>query len=396
MFNVHARLMPQHVMELYAVIRDVVVGDGPSPSTPEIVSLEATPIHYAQPHDSANEDDSESDSTYVAGSGSSSDTVSEDEYVPETPSGGPDNLLNTGDAEDYNTDGGVKFRVRHNVRNRETVLIAVKNYSIRWNAEYIILESDRLKYHCRCKQFTNGCPWSVRVALRHNLNYCYIEVRRFSGSHTCLIPTMFQDHAQLDRGLICRVVLPIIKTDPSVSILVLQSDVHQSYHFSLHIKRCGWQSRKWLPRFMATGKSRRKGYMRSYKLCRSPSQVRFTNVLLFLITTETWLTESRISLIKFFRYFFPYIEAFKHCKPFVSMDGTHLYGKYRGILLITAAQGNNNILPVAFSLVESETTKSWSFFLSNLRQHVTPHLGILSILDRSQASHAALNTPHSG
>ncbi|XP_025692887.1 uncharacterized protein [Arachis hypogaea] len=49
----------------------------------------------------------------------------------------------------------------------------------------------------------------------------------------------------------------------------------------------------------------------------------------------------------------PCIEAFQHCKPLVSVDGTHLYGKYGGTLLITIAQdGNSNIIPVAFVLVE--------------------------------------------
>ncbi|RYR33058.1 hypothetical protein Ahy_A10g047608 [Arachis hypogaea] len=74
--------------------------------------------------------------------------------------------------------------------------MAVKNYNIRWNVKYRVLE----------------------------------EVRRFDGAHTCLVPTMSQDHAQ-NSDLICKVVLPMIKTDLSVSILVLQSAVHQSYHF---------------------------------------------------------------------------------------------------------------------------------------------------------------------
>ncbi|RYR29626.1 hypothetical protein Ahy_B01g054064 [Arachis hypogaea] len=224
MFNVHARLMPQHVMELYAVICDVVIGSGPSPSTPEVVPLKAALIHYAQPHGSADEDNSKGDSTYVAGPRSSSDTASEDKFVPETPSGGigrfllppplaiprlsdgpshyqtlnldamqADNLLNPGNEEDYNTDGVVEFQVGHRFRNREAVLMAVKNYSVRRNARYR-------------------------------------EVRRFGGLHTCLAPTMSQDHAQLNSGF-CKVVLLMIKTDPSVSIPVLQSVVHQSYHF---------------------------------------------------------------------------------------------------------------------------------------------------------------------
>ncbi|XP_072076601.1 uncharacterized protein [Arachis hypogaea] len=53
------------------------------------------------------------------------------------------------------------------------------------------------------------------------------------------------------------------------------------------------------------------------------------------------------------------IEAFKHCKPFISVDGMHLYGEYGGVLLITVAQdGNSNILHVAFAIVESESTDS--------------------------------------
>ncbi|RYR06936.1 hypothetical protein Ahy_B05g074254 [Arachis hypogaea] len=87
MFDVHARLMPQHVMELYSVVRDAVVGDWSSPLGPEVVPLEAIPINYAQPYDSADDSDSKGDSTYVAGSESSSDTVSDDEFVLETPSG---------------------------------------------------------------------------------------------------------------------------------------------------------------------------------------------------------------------------------------------------------------------------------------------------------------------
>ncbi|RYR26954.1 hypothetical protein Ahy_B02g061282 [Arachis hypogaea] len=64
-------------------------------------------------------------------------------------------------------------------------------------------------------------------------------------------------------------------------------------------------------------------------------------------------------------------KAFKHCKTFVFVDGTHLYGKYGSVLLIAVAQdSNSNILPVVFAIIESEMTKSWSFFLTNLRSQV--------------------------
>ncbi|MED6178293.1 hypothetical protein PIB30_106180 [Stylosanthes scabra] len=77
--------------------------------------------------------------------------------------------MRAGIADNYNTDGGVEFRVGHRLRNRDVVHMAVKNYNIRRNAEYRVVESDRIKYHCRCKHAADGCPWSIQVALRQTL-----------------------------------------------------------------------------------------------------------------------------------------------------------------------------------------------------------------------------------
>ncbi|XP_025646896.1 uncharacterized protein [Arachis hypogaea] len=107
--------------------------------------------------------------------------------------------------------------------------------------------------------------------------------------------------------------------------------------------------------------------------------------------------ESTVYFHRLFWTFPPCIEAFRHCKPLVSIDGTHLYGKYGGTLLMAIAQdGNSNILPIAFALVEGENAESWSFFLSNLRSHVTPQEGILVISDRHNGIKSALEAPETG
>ncbi|KAH1214276.1 hypothetical protein GmHk_14G042043 [Glycine max] len=50
------------------------------------------------------------------------------------------------------------------------------------------------------------------------------------------------------------------------------------------------------------------------------------------------------------------IDAFGFCKPIVQIDGTWLYDRYKGTLLIAVAQdGVNNIFPLAFAIVEGET-----------------------------------------
>ncbi|RYR25930.1 hypothetical protein Ahy_B02g059974 [Arachis hypogaea] len=55
------------------------------------------------------------------------------------------------------------------------------------------------------------------------------EVRRVGGADTCLVPTMSQDHRQLDSSLICKVILSLIRSKPSVIIPVLQG-AEESYN----------------------------------------------------------------------------------------------------------------------------------------------------------------------
>jgi len=76
-------------------------------------------------------------------------------------------------------------------------------------------------------------------------------------------------------------------------------------------------------------------------------------------------------------------ETFKYCKPVIQVDGTFLYGKYRGTLLMETTQdGNGHVLPLAFAVVEGETLTAWSWFLAHLCEHVTDKDGICLISDR--------------
>jgi hypothetical protein len=49
------------------------------------------------------------------------------------------------------------------------------------------------------------------------------------------------------------------------------------------------------------------------------------------------------------------VEAFKHCRPLVLVDGTFLTGKYRGVLMIAVGvDPDNQLVPLAFALAEGE------------------------------------------
>ncbi|XP_015972113.1 uncharacterized protein LOC107495479 [Arachis duranensis] len=129
------------------------------------------------------------------------------------------------------------------------------------------------------------------------------------------------------------------RADAAITIKVLQEAIKSTYGSGLVIGRCERQSRRQSHRFTGIGKSRDK------------------------------VDESTEYFYRLFWTFPPCIEAFKHCKPLISIDSMHLYGKYGGTLLLAIAQDeNSNILPE----------------------------GILVISDRHNGIKAALEVPYSG
>ncbi|XP_071694740.1 uncharacterized protein [Rutidosis leptorrhynchoides] len=90
-----------------------------------------------------------------------------------------------------------------------------------------------------------------------------------------------------------------------------------------------------------------------------------------------------------FKYVFwafgPAIRAYSQCIPIICIDGTHLKGAYNGkVLTAVGKNANNQILPVAFAIVDNESNKSWTWFLGLLQLHVVGNRKLCVISDRHQ------------
>ncbi|KAL0327508.1 UNVERIFIED_CONTAM: hypothetical protein Sangu_1828800 [Sesamum angustifolium] len=69
--------------------------------------------------------------------------------------------------------------------------------------------------------------------------------------------------------------------------------------------------------------------------------------------------------------FKPFIDGFQFCRNIISVDGIHLYTNYKYKLLIAAAMdGNQQVLPLAFAVIDEETYPSWKWFLQQLSRHI--------------------------
>ncbi|XP_077217846.1 uncharacterized protein LOC143852349 [Tasmannia lanceolata] len=90
---------------------------------------------------------------------------------------------------------------------------------------------------------------------------------------------------------------------------------------------------------------------------------------------------------RLFWAFSPSIRSFQRTlRSIVLVDGTHLRGKYLGILLIAVGvDGNNGLVPLAFGVVETENEDSWCWFLYLVKRHVLPEgIGVLTLCSDRQ------------
>ncbi|RYR13037.1 hypothetical protein Ahy_B04g070246 isoform C [Arachis hypogaea] len=261
--------------------------------------------------------------------------------------------------------------------------------------QYKVVESDHRRYVGKCSEFGNGCTWLIRLSLRKRKGIW--EVKRYNGPHTCLATSISSDHRSLDHSVISAFIMPMVRADASVSIKVLLNATAAHFGFRPTYRRV------WMAKQKAVGLiygnwdesySEIPRWVLGVQLT-MPGSVAVLRTSPVLVGGQ--VDESQAYFHRLFWTFPPCIEAFRQCKPLVSIDGTHLYGKYGGTLLIAIAQdGNSNILPVAFALVEGENAESWTFFLSHLRQHVTPLPGLLVISDRHNGIKSALEAPDGG
>ncbi|XP_016185331.2 uncharacterized protein LOC107626962 [Arachis ipaensis] len=141
----------------------------------------------------------------------------------------------------------------------------------------------------------------------------------------------------MDSKTVAEAIKPLVEVDPSIKVKSVIAKVQSKFNYTI---------------------SYRKAWLAKQKAMES------------IFGGDDLVPDIRV-LHRVFWSYYPCIRAFRHCKPVVQVDGTHLYGKYKGCLLVAVLQdGNNNIVPIVLAIVERETSDAWYFFLSNLHQHV--------------------------
>ena len=92
----------------------------------------------------------------------------------------------------------------------------------------------------------------------------------------------------------------------------------------------------------------------------------FIAMLLGTYTTEESNDEGQFKF--YFMTLAALVDAWNYCVPIILVDGVALKNKYFDTLTFTCTiDGNSQIVPLAFVVIDSENDLSWAWFFRNLK-----------------------------
>jgi len=228
-----------------------------------------------------------------------------------------------------------------------------------------VVTSTKSLWVVRCKFYSLlGCLWFLRG---RKVGDSLWKIGKYVENHRCETEGLSSGHANLNTNLIASLFLNQIRKNPKYLVVDVISKVHEKFGHQVTYRKA------WL------------GRQRAFELVYGDFEKSFSDLPKFFATFQhfnhgtvvEWKHEESMSSseVKTFKFVFwafkPCIDGFQTCRPVISVDGTHIYGKYEIKLLIAVGiDGNDNILPLAFAIVDKESKEAWKWFFRNLSAHV--------------------------
>ncbi|XP_057756261.1 uncharacterized protein LOC130975487 [Arachis stenosperma] len=204
--------------------------------------------------------------------------------------------------------------------------------------------------------------------------------------------TISQDHSKLDSDMITDGMKPLVEFDPSIKVKSIITEVQARFNYTISYWKAWLAKQKSIANVFGRWKESYRDLLLWFLAMVQKMPGSQVQIEIRLLYNESQEVDGVRILHRVFWSFNPCIRAFKYCKPLVQVDTTHLYGKYKGCLLVSVAlDENQNIVPITFAIVKDETANAWHFFLSNLQTYVVRRDGVGIISDRHESIRAAIN-----
>ncbi|XP_018462760.1 uncharacterized protein LOC108833862 [Raphanus sativus] len=266
-----------------------------------------------------------------------------------------------------------KFDMGQSYNSKDALETHLKIFSVVNNFDFDVIASTRKLLFVKC--WLKGCTWKLRATpIGNSFKF---TVRVYVDDHTCSITERSSRSRQATPEILGLLYKNYIGgVDPSI----LPRHVSDAMKMSFGIKMDYWKSHRTLivARELVMGSSE-SGYE---ELPTYLHMIRMSN--------PGTLTQLEVDTSNRFKYLFlafsASIAGFPYMRKVVVVDGTFLQGKYKRTLLIATSQdGNFQIFPIAFTVVDTENDESWTWFFRQLSRVIPDDEGLALISDRHKS-----------
>ncbi|XP_059277857.1 uncharacterized protein LOC132032059 [Lycium ferocissimum] len=248
-------------------------------------------------------------------------------------------------------------------QNRQEMKGAVRQYCLKEKKEFICDQSKGKFWRVICKRHMLGCEWMIRF---REISSGMWKAGKAVLHHSCLTDDYRNDHSNLNSHLIATTLIPYIMVDPYICIKSVQQKIKGLHTFTPSYRKAQKGRKKAIEMVFGDFETSFKTlprYMAALKYFNPGTVVEWEH-------QSTTIQGEHIFKFLFWAYKLS-IDGFKSCRPVISIDGTHLYGKYEMKLLIAVGiDANNNIFPLAYAIVARASFESWTWFLVLLWRHI--------------------------
>ncbi|KAL4366839.1 hypothetical protein GQ457_05G034720 [Hibiscus cannabinus] len=276
-----------------------------------------------------------------------SDSTKNQEKGEGSRSGSETDYLDSSDLGSYGSDddGSKQFKA------------ALTKYAIAKRFDFKLSKNDRDKTRAVCKG--QDCPWTIYASIDSRDEH--YKVKTFIDQHTCSITFK---NSRASYKVVAEHFLPKLRIIPDLKLHEMIKLGKEELKLDLTMGVC--RRARELAKEEINGNYKYE-FKRLFDYANALRRADTDGTIDLLVERPTPNHRPR------FRRFYVCFSAMKRgfrecCRPFVSLDGCFLKGMLEGALLVAVGRdANNQMYPIAWALVESETKYSWGWFVENLR-----------------------------
>ena len=271
-----------------------------------------------------------------------------------------------------------EFTVGEYFVDKNDLKMKLHKHALRLNFEFRVNKSTKTTFVAVC--IDPKCKWRIRATKSSDTNFFII--RKHISDHTCSLEMRNNHHRQATSSVIgdcMKLRYQGVKQGPNPHEICNEMRIDYGVKCSYWK---AWKARKYAQKLIRGCPKKSYATLPSY--CYMLQKMNPGTITRLLV-------DAKDRFKYFFMAFGVSIRGFRYMRKVISIDGTHLKSEYKGHMLIATAQdGNFQIYPIAWGIVDSENNASWEWFLTNLRGQVPDTDDLVFVSDRHKSIESAL------